>query len=76
LNEFGSVSPAWEQSNTSATQPNAFSAHTNASLVFPVYKGLAFNVGFVEDYINNAPVGSRPNSTQYTTGITYTIKPR
>jgi hypothetical protein len=76
LNEFGSVSPAWSQSVSSATQPNAFSAHVNASLVFPVYKGFAFNVGGVEDFINNAPLGSKRNSTQFTTGITYTIKPR
>jgi hypothetical protein len=76
FNQFGSVSPAWSQSNSSATQPNAFSAHVNAAFVFPVYKGFAFNVGGVDDYINNAPLGSKKNSTQYTTGITYTIKPR
>ena len=76
LTEFGSVSPAWSQSNDSPTQPNAFSAHVNASLVFPVYKGFAFNVGAVEDYINNAPLGSNTNSTQFTTGITYAIKPK
>ena len=76
FNEFGSVSPAWSQSNSSSTQPNAFSAHINAAFVFPVYKGFAFNVGAVDDFINNAPLGSKKNSTQYTTGITYTIKPR
>ncbi len=76
FNQFGSVSPAWSQSNSSASQPNAFSAHVNAAFVFPVYKGFAFNVGGVDDYINNAPLGSKKNSTQYTTGITYTIRPR
>jgi hypothetical protein len=76
FNEFGSVSPSWSQSNTSSTQPNAFSAHLNLAFVFPVYKGFAFNIGGVDDYINNAPLGSKKNSTQYTTGITYTIKPR
>ncbi len=76
LNEFGSVSPAWHQSNSSPTQPNALSAHVNASLGFPVYKGIGFNVGAVDDYINNAPAGSKQNSTQFTTGLTYTIKPR
>ena len=45
-------------------------------MVFPVYKGLGFNVGAVDDYLNNAPVGSKQNSTQFTTGITYTIKPK
>jgi hypothetical protein len=76
LNEFGSVSPSWYQSNSSSTQPNAFSAHVNGALVFPVYKGFAFNIGAVDDYINNAPAGSKQNSTQFTTGITYAIKPR
>ena len=76
FNEFGSVSPSWHQSNSSATQPNAYSAHGNAGLVFPVYKGVAFNIGAVDDYVNNAPAGSKKNSTQLTTGITYTIKPR
>jgi hypothetical protein len=76
FNEFGSYSPAWSQSNSSPTQPNAFSAHANASFIFPVYKGFAFNLGAVDDFINNAPLGSKKNSTQYTTGITYTIKPR
>ena len=76
FNEFGSVSPSWHQSNSSPTQPNAFSAHVNGSLIFPVYKGFAFNIGAVDDFINNAPAGSKQNSQQYTTGITYTIKPR
>ncbi len=67
--EFGSVSPSWNQSN-------AYSAHINGNLVFPVYKGLGFNLGAVDDYINNAPAGSKQNSTQFTSGITYTIKPR
>ncbi len=67
--EFGSVSPAWNQAN-------AYSAHINGNLVFPVYKGFGFNLGAVDDYLNNAPSGSRRNSTQFTTGITYAIKPR
>ena len=76
LNELGTVSPAWSQSNTSATQPNAFSSHVQANLVFPVYKGFAFNVGATDDFINNAPAGSKQNSSQFTMGITYTIKPK
>lgn len=76
LNEFGSISPAWHQSNSSATQPNAYSAHVNASLGFPVFKGLGFSLGAVDDYLNNAPVGSKRNSVQYTTNLTYTLKPK
>ncbi len=69
LNEFGSVSPAWNV-------PNAYSAHVNASLGFPVFRGLGFNVGAVDDYLNNAPMGTQKNSTQFTTGLTFTVKPR
>lgn len=76
LTEFGSVSPAWHQTNSSAQQPNAYSAHINGTLTFPVYKGFAFNVGAVDDFLNNAPVGSKRNSTQFTSGITYTLQPR
>ncbi len=74
--EFGSVSPAWHQTNSSTQQPNAYSAHVDGTLKFPVYKGFAFNVGAVEDFLNNAPAGSKRNSTQFTTGITYTLQPR
>lgn len=76
FNEFGSISPSWYQSNMSATQPNAYSAHVNASLGFPIYKGLGFNLGAVDDYQNNAPAGSKRNTSQFTTNLTYTIKPR
>jgi hypothetical protein len=69
LTELGSVSPAWNQ-------PSAYSAHINGALTFPVFKGLGFTLGAVDDYINNAPAGSKRNSSQYTSGITYTIKPR
>ena len=68
FNEFASVSPAWNNTN-------AYSAHANANLGFPVYKGFGFNIGAVDDYLNNAPAGFKKNSTQFTTGITYTIKP-
>ena len=69
FNEFASISPAYNQTQ-------AYSAHVNASLGFPVYKGLGFNLGAVDDYLNNAPAGSKKNSVQYTTNLTYTIKPR
>jgi len=69
VNEFGSASPAWNDSS-------AFAAHVNGSVVFPVWKGLGFNVTVIDDYLNNAPLGTKQNSSQFTTGITYTIKPR
>jgi hypothetical protein len=67
LNEFSSISPAWNVSKD-------YSAHANMNLIFPIYHGLAFNVGAVDDYLNNAPVGSKRNSVQFTTGVTYKIK--
>jgi hypothetical protein len=76
LNEFGSFSPSWFQSNSSATQPNAYSGHVNATLGFPLFKGIGFNIGAVDDYVNNAPAGSKRNTSQFTTNLTYTIKPK
>jgi hypothetical protein len=64
LNEFANISPAWNNTN-------AYSAHAGASLTFPVYKGIGFNVGAIDDYLNNAPSGFKKNSFQFTTGLTY-----
>jgi len=69
FNEFASLTPSYNI-------PSDYSLHVNTSLIFPVYKGLGFNAGFVDDYLNNAPAGSNKNSTQFNTGIVYTIKPR
>ena len=69
LNQAGSVSPSW-------TNEYDFSAHFNASLGFPLFKGLGFNVTAVDDFLNNAPAGTNQNSSQFTTGISYAIKPR
>ena len=69
INEAASITPSYNIVSD-------YSAHVNGSVVFPVYKGFGFNVGAVDDYLNNAPLGSKQNSTQFTTGITYTIKPK
>ena len=69
LNEFGSASPSWNNTK-------AYSTHVNAGLTFPVFRGLGFNVSAVDDYLNNAPPGSKKNSVQFTTGIVYAVKPR
>lgn len=69
LNEFASISPAWNNSS-------AYSGHANAELTFPVYKSVGFTLGAVDDYLNNAPPGSKKNSTEFLTGLTFTIKPR
>lgn len=69
LNEFASISPAWNNTR-------AYSAHANADLTFPVYRPLGFTLGAVDDYLNNAPPGAKKNSIQFLTGLTFTIKPR
>jgi hypothetical protein len=69
FNEFGSAAPAW------ANESN-FTAHVNASLGFPLFKEIGFNVTAADDFLNNAPADTEKNSIQFTTGITYTIKPR
>ena len=68
INEFGSASPAW-------TDESALSAHINASLGFPLFRGLGFNITAVDDFLNNAPVGTNQNSSQFTTGLSYSFKP-
>jgi len=69
FNEFASLTPSYNI-------PSDYSLHATANLIFPVYKGFGFNAGFVDDFLNNAPAGSNKNSTQFNTGIVYTIKPR
>ena len=64
LDQFASISPAWNNTD-------AYSAHAGATLTFPVYKGLGFNIGAIDDYLNNAPPGFKKNSFQFTTGVTY-----
>ncbi len=67
LNENAYISPAWNNLN-------AYSAHGSVGLVFPVYRGFAFNVGAIDDYLNNAPAGSKKNSVQFLSGISYVFK--
>jgi hypothetical protein len=57
--------------------PHAYSATETDTLTFPAYKNLAFTVGSLDSYLNNAPVTLPPterNSFQFTVGATYTIK--
>lgn len=62
-------------------QPSAYSVTETNTVAFPVYKNFSFSVGTLDSYLNDAPfIGTsgvpptRPNSFQFTTGITYTIK--
>ncbi len=67
LNETGVVTPAFNQ-------PSAFSADFTAALLFPVYKNIGFNAGFVDNYLNDPPPTFNQNSFQFTAGLTYTFK--
>lgn len=59
--------------NVSFNNTNAYSSNVAAGLVFPVYKRLSFNLGAVDSYLNNPPVGFKTNSFQFTAGIGYTL---
>ncbi len=69
FNEFASLSPSWNDTN-------AYSARLGANLTFPVYRGFAFNVGAIDDYLNNAPAAFKKNSVTFTGGVAYTFKQR
>ncbi len=66
LDEFAAFTESWNNTD-------AYSSHVGANLTFPVYKGLGFNVGAIDDYLNTAPVGFNKNSFQFSTGLSYTI---
>ena len=62
-------------------QLSAYSLTETNSLAFPVYKNFSFSVGTLDSYLNDAPyLGSavtpptKPNSFQFTMGVTYNIK--
>lgn len=54
--------------------PKAYSAAETDTLAFPTYKNFAFSVGTIDSYLNDAPVGTKRNSFQFTMGLTYAIK--
>lgn len=62
-------------------QPSAYSAAETDSLSFPAYKDFEFTIGTIDTYLNDAPFlgtaaspPTKPNSFQFTTGVSYTIK--
>jgi len=54
--------------------PSAYSANETDTVAFPTYKNFAFSVGTIDTYLNDAPVGTKRNSFQFTMGLTYAIK--
>jgi hypothetical protein len=67
LNETATITPAFNNTN-------AYSAIASTNLVFPVYKRLGFNVGALDDFLNDPANGSKKNSFQFTAGVNYTLK--
>lgn len=60
---------------------SAYSVTEADTLAFPAYKNFSFSVGTLDSYLNDAPfVGTsstpptKPNSFQFTMGLTYAIK--
>jgi hypothetical protein len=61
----------------SYNQPNAYSANETDTLTLPAYKNLGFSVGTLDSYLNDVPITeppTKPNSFQFTLGLTYAIK--
>ena len=64
-------------------QVKAYSATETDTVAFPAYKNFSFSVGTIDTYLNDAPfIGTastpptKPNSFQFTMGVTYNIKSR
>ena len=61
-------------------QMSAYSAAETNAVSFPTYKNLSFSVGTLDTYLNDAPFQgtsanppTKPNSFQFTMGVTYSI---
>jgi hypothetical protein len=59
----------------------AYSATETDAVTFPTYKNFGFSLGTIDTYLNDAPfIGTaanpptKPNSFQFTIGVTYVIK--
>ena len=55
----------------------AYSATETDTFTFPAYKNLSFTLGTLDSYLNDTPVSeppTKPNSFQFTMGLTYAIK--
>jgi hypothetical protein len=67
FNQTAVITPAFNNTN-------AYSALASAGLVFPVYKRLGFNLGALDDFLNDPAAGSKKNSFQFSAGLNYTLK--
>ncbi len=66
LTESGTFIQSWNNTD-------AWSAIGGLGLALPVYHRLSLSVNFLDNYLNNPPIGYKKNSLQYVTGVTYTF---
>lgn len=51
----------------------AYSANATVGVTMPIIKNFGLSIQAIDNYLNDPPPGFKANSTQYTTGLTYTI---
>lgn len=51
----------------------AYTANATVGATMPIIKTFALTVQAIDNYLNDPPPGFKRNSTQYTTGLTYTL---
>lgn len=51
----------------------AYTANLTVGATMPIIKNFALSVQAIDNYLNDPPPGFKGNSTQFTTGLTYTI---
>ena len=66
LTEMSNVTPEFNF-------PQAYTANVTVGATMPIFKNFGLSIQAIDNYLNDPPPGFKGNSTQYTTGLTYTI---
>jgi len=59
--------------NPQFNYPQAYTANVTVGATMPIFKNFGLALQAIDNYLNDPPQGFKQNSTQYTTGLTYTI---
>ncbi len=59
--------------NPQFNYPQAYTANATVGATMPIIKKFALTVQAIDNFLNDPPPGFKTNSTQYTTGLTYTL---
>ncbi|MHB1936623.1 MAG: DUF481 domain-containing protein [Acidobacteriaceae bacterium] len=51
----------------------AYTANATVGVTMPIIKNFGLSIQAIDNYLNDPPPGFKGNSTQYTTGLTYSI---